>query len=153
LKFEGLASSLNSTGSDFDELAVRLRAGLHCHCCHLRMQSTLTGTRNAYLPCLQVSYPTMPEDDDSINFVMAPTAMNKKGESEHVGTQRASIASIRALDMDAADADDNFSFRASVAQWYRRCKASQRERVETYSVLDWLCFFVPCLRWLRTYSV
>lgn len=30
---------------------------------------------------------------------------------------------------------------------------SYQLKMSTYSALDWLAFFLPCVRWLRTYKI
>jgi hypothetical protein len=40
-----------------------------------------------------------------------------------------------------------------VSKWFRTHKSEWRRKTYTYTWLDWLAVFLPCLNWLRTYSV
>ncbi|GFR48514.1 hypothetical protein Agub_g10407, partial [Astrephomene gubernaculifera] len=37
--------------------------------------------------------------------------------------------------------------------FWTNTKESYKRKVETYTWLDWLGFFLPCVRWLRTYKI
>ncbi|GIL90343.1 hypothetical protein Vretimale_18206 [Volvox reticuliferus] len=52
-----------------------------------------------------------------------------------------------------APSDVDETVNGTISRFWERQKASYRHKVENYSWVDWLAFFIPCVRWLRTYKI
>ncbi|GFR50731.1 hypothetical protein Agub_g12988 [Astrephomene gubernaculifera] len=48
---------------------------------------------------------------------------------------------------------DQGSMQGTITRMWERSKSSYKLKVETYTWLDWLALFLPCVRWLRTYKI
>ncbi|PNH07849.1 Proton/sulfate cotransporter 2 [Tetrabaena socialis] len=71
-------------------------------------------------------------------------------------------ASVRPASMGGADEVIDFPWtslntadkpKSSAQKFWERSKTSYRLKASTYTPLDWLAYFLPCVRWLRIYRV
>ena len=86
----------------------------------------------------------------------ASAAMNKQGsvssEADKVPltTGMHVYDSVHAYEEEAAGPA---AAKAAAVKWVRKQRNELRQKTYSYSPLDWLAVFLPCVAWLRTYSV
>eukprot|EP00892_Ulva_mutabilis_P007475 jgi/Ulvmu1/509/UM001_0517.1 len=64
-------------------------------------------------------------------------------------------SSIRVFDQleGFTDTDDDAKVRSKVTKWCNAKVAEARNSAKSFGVMDWLAFILPCLSWIKTYSI
>jgi hypothetical protein len=78
---------------------------------------------------------------------IAKDANGKNGHEFH------NDPSMRLFDDHMTDAYKEWTLRGRVEKQVGRLRAGFDKRRRTYDFLDWVAVFLPCVGWLRTYSV
>lgn len=64
-------------------------------------------------------------------------------------------SSIRVFDQleGFTDAEDDMKVRSKVSKWCGLQAAQARDSAKSYTAMDWLALVLPCLSWIKKYSV
>jgi hypothetical protein len=95
-----------------------------------------------------------PSSDDAM--LPVPPSNGKDPTSDKVVqnlTDEYTESSMRIFDENLTDDDKEWTLRGRMQKWWGRWEAGFAEKKRTYDALDWLALALPCVGWLRKYSV
>lgn len=85
---------------------------------------------------------------------MAPSSPPPEAEGKRV-SHRSRTSSVHVFDNAHAfaDVDSDYGLRAKAGKWLGKQRKEFRAKRDTYTPLDWLACALPCISWIKTYSV